>query len=273
MGEKAARSALQSAKVKIEEIDMVISAGTSRDQSIPTDAMVYAHLLGMKDVQCLHMEVVCLSFLNAVEAADMYLQRGSHRCILIIASEMSSRVIDHEDRTSAILLGDGAAAAVLERGDDSSKVEASRFRTEARGKNISVATLMAGGLKLMPWDEGFELRNAKFHVNGPLELKLAVKHMPEFFRKLLDAAGCDISEIDHIIPHQVPPRMIGSILRAVGIGSERVHVRSDYGNQAAAAIPVIMSGLIDEGIIRRGQRLLLIGGAAGFSLGGVVLVY
>ena len=273
MGARAIEGALSAAGFAAGDIDMVISAGTSRDQSIPPDSMIYANLLGVHEIHCLHVEAVCLSFLNALEIADLYLRTGHYQRILIVASEMTSRIIDYDDESSSMLLGDGAAAAVLEVCHGASRIEASSFLTEAGGRNIGVATLLAGGLKLMPGDSGFGDTSTKFHVDGPLELKLAVKHMPRFLKSLLEDAGCRLSEIDHIIPHQVLPRMVGTVLRTLGVASDRVHLRRDFGNQAAASIPVVMSHLVAEGVIRRGERVLLIGGAAGFSLGGIVLVY
>ena len=273
MGVIAARRAFASAGIEADCIDLIISAGTSRDQSIPTDAMIYAHELGVPDVQCTHIEAVCLSFLNALEIASFYIDSGKKEAVLVISSEKTSKAINYDDPSSSILLGDGAAAAVLIPGDGESRILASSFKTEALGKNIDVAHLMAGGLKNHPFDDHFKDEMTKFWVDGPLELKLALKHIPGFLKSLLVQAACGIEAFDHIIPHQVVPKMIRSILGRIGLPPDQLRIQTGYGNMAAASIPVVMAGLIESGRIMRGQRILLFGGAAGFTLGGIALVY
>ena len=273
MGLLAARKAINNAELDAEAIDLLISAGTSRDQSIPPDAMIYAHKLGIPDVQCIHVEAVCLSFLNAMEIADFYISSGKKQAVLLISAEKTSKVINYDDPSSSILLGDGAAAVVLCPGEGNSKILASSFKTEALGKNIEVAHLKAGGLKNHPFDDHFRDEMTKFTVNGPLEFKLAVKYIPDFLKSLLEDAGHGIEAFDHVIPHQVVPKMIKSILGRIGLPSDQLRINSEYGNMAAASIPVVMAGLIESGRMVRGQKILLFGGAAGFSLGGVALVY
>lgn len=273
MGLAAAKLTFGDAQMMPEAVDMIISASTSRDQSIPTDAMVYAHLLGVENVQCLHIEAVCLSFINALELADLYIRSDRCKCILIISSEQTSRVIDYEDPSSSILLGDGAAAALIMSDDGNSRIEATHIKTEALGENINVAYMKGGGLKHHPYDSDFTPDMAGFHVNGGLELTLAIRHFPQFLNTLFERAQCSFDEIDHVIPHQVVPRMIQKILKNLGFSKQKIHINDSYGNQAAASIPIGLAELVDIGRVKRGDRVLLIGGAAGFSLGGAILVY
>lgn len=273
LGLTAAEKAISESGLAPGDIDMIISAATSRDQSIPTDAMIYAHRLGLPGIQCLHLEVVCLSFLNALEVADMYIRNHRRRNVLIISSEVTSRVIDYDDPASSFLLADGAAAAVITESADDSRIVASHFRTEALGKNIGVASQAGGGLRNLPSDPNWDPKMATFHVNGPLELKLAIKHIPTFIKELLSIAGMSLEDVDHVIPHQVVPKMISSILSHLGLSADKLHINTEYGNMAAASIPVILSEAVESGKIKRGDTVVLFGGAAGFSLGGVVLVF
>jgi 3-oxoacyl-[acyl-carrier-protein] synthase-3 len=252
-----------------ESVDMIISAGTSRDQSIPPDAMVYAHKLGLPSVQCLHLESVCLSFLAALEVADLYIRSGKRTRVLVISSEITSLVADQSDPSSAFLLGDGAAAAVVETATGPEGIEAIRLRTEAVGEAIAVATIEAGGLKTMPGDPGFDPAATRFHVDGPMELKLAREHLPGIVEETLGPV--DLADVDHVIPHQVVPKMIRAVLTKFSVDPAKIHVRTDYGNQAAAGIPVVLSELLHDGTIRSGHRVLLVGGAAGFSVGAALL--
>lgn len=273
MGLRAAANALEAAGLRASDLDMIISAGTSRDQSIPPDAMVYANRLGTQAVQCLHIETVCLSFISALEVSDAYIRTGHKRAILVISSEQTSRTIDYNDESSSFLLGDGAAAAILVPSEGESRIELTSVRTFADGPNIDVASLRAGGLKLMPGDPEFRETDAKFHVNGPLELKLALKHMPAFLREFLKEASRTIDDYAHIIPHQVIPKMVERILAKIGTTPETLRLMPALGNMAAASMPVVLARLAEDGQLSRGQRILLIGGAAGFSLGAASIVY
>ncbi|MBT3276043.1 MAG: ketoacyl-ACP synthase III, partial [Spirochaetales bacterium] len=267
----AARGALEAAAITPAEIDMIISAGTSRDQSIPPDSMLYANKLSIPSVQCVHIEAVCLSFLNAMEIANLYIQDGRKQKILIISSEITSRVIDNEDPSSSFLLGDGAAAAIVTPSEDNSRIVASHFRTEALGENIGVASVEGGGIRNLPTDSHYHDKMTTFHVKGPLELKLAIKFIPAFLGELLAKADCTLDDIDHVIPHQVVPKMITSILSHLGIASDKLLINTKHGNMAAASIPVLFADAVANGIIKRGERVMLFGGAAGFSLGGIIL--
>lgn len=273
MGVRAAKRALDATGMQAADLDMIISAGTSRDQSIPIDAMVYAHKLGATSVQCLHVETVCLSFISALEIADTYIGAKRKRAVLVISSEQASRTIDYDDQSSSFLLADGAAAAILIPSDGESRVESIAIRTFADGPNIDVASIRAGGLRLMPGDAEFRERDARFHVDGPLELKLAIKYMPSFVREFLSDASLEMDDFAHIIPHQVIPRMMKSILAKMKMSPDTVRIMTRYGNMAAASMPVVMAELVESGELVRGRRVLLIGGAAGFSLGAAALVY
>lgn len=273
MGMKAAEKALAVSGINPKEIDLIISAGTSRDHSIPTDAMIYAHKLDIPSVQCLHVEAVCLSFINALELTDMYIREGKKRAVLLISSEQTSRIIDYDDPSSSFLLGDGAAALIAVPDESTSRIISTSLQTRAQGKNIEVASLKAGGLKIIPSDPEFSLKDATFHVDGALELKLAVKFLPIFLKNLLKNADCQLDDLDHIIPHQVVPRMITSIMKKMGITTSKLRMNTQYGNLAAASMPVLLAELVEQNRLNRGDMVLLIGGAAGFSLGGAILVY
>jgi 3-oxoacyl-[acyl-carrier-protein] synthase III len=273
MGLAAIRATLDAAEVDPEDLDLIISASASRDQAIPTDAIIYAHELGVAGVQCLHMEVICQSFVNALEIADLYIRAGRHRRVLIVTAEQPSRVIDPDDYASSILLGDGAAAALLTGSSGDSRIEASRVRTQAVGRNIEVGTLQAGGVRHIFDDPDFTSDMRYFHVDGALELRLASRYLPALLEELFLEADCTYDDITHVIPHQVVPSMVRALLARLGLAEQKVHINPEYGNQAAASIPIGLADLVTGGRVARGDRVMLIGGAAGFSIGGVVLRY
>jgi 3-oxoacyl-[acyl-carrier-protein] synthase III len=273
IGLTVAQDVLAHARASAEDLDLIISAGSSRDQSIPPDAMIYANLLGIEAVECIHVEAVCQSFIVALELADLYVRSGRKRNILIVTSELPSRVTDPSDLGTSILFGDGAAAALIGTAEDGSGIEATHVLTHAVGDNIRVAELRAGGLRYHPRSPDTTQEDYFFRVNGAAELRLAEKYLPAILAELMAKAGCSLDEIDWIIPHQVLPKMIHTLIRRLRIDGPRVFINECYGNQAAASIPVALGELVEAGLVKRGSRVLLIGGAAGFTVGGAVVRY
>lgn len=273
MGVKAAQMVFREAGIPAQNVDLIIAASCSRDQAIPTDAMIYANRLGIPDVQCLYVDVGCQSFVNALEIADLYIRSGKRKSILIVTSEQTSRVIDYDDPSSSIVLGDGAAAALVVPSSGPSQIEASCIKTEALGRNLEVATLKGGGLRYLPDDPDFTPDMKFFRMDGALALRLASRYLPSVVDDLLQEADCTAEDIDHIIPHQVIPRMIRSVQKKFGVNAAKVYINADYGNQAAATIPIGLAELVSNGTVRRGDRVLLIGGATGFTAGGMILIY
>ena len=273
MGGKAVQMVFQEAGIAPQDVDMIIAAACSRDQAIPTDAMIYANRFGISDVQCVYVDVGCQSFVQALEIADLYIRLGKRRSILIITAEQTSRVIDYDSLSSSIVLGDGAAAALVIPSSGASRIEASYIKTEALDRDIEVATLKGGGLRYLPDDPAYTADVNFFHMDGALALKLALRYLPPVVDVLFQQANCTWEDIDHIIPHQVMPRMILTVLQHLGWDATNVYINPDYGNQAAATIPIGLAEVVSNGTVRRGDRVLLIGGATGFTAGGMILVY
>lgn len=273
MGIKAALLTLDEAKVVPQEIDMIISASACKNQPVPTDAMSYAGALGIPAVQTCHMEVVCLSFVQALEIADLYIKSGKHQKILIISSEKCSKYLDPNDPSATIVLADGAAAALVMPNNGESCIEASCMFTIASDNNLNCAYIKGGGTKYYPLDDNFNSEWAYFYIDGGMQIKLAIKHFPVLLKELFKQANCSFCDIDYVIPHQVIPSMIRRIVQHLGFPLEKVYINDFYGNQAAASIPIGFAELIKQNKIKRGDRILLIGGAAGFSVGGTIIRY
>lgn len=273
MGIKVARMTLDEAGVRPQDVDMIISASASKDQPIPTDAMTYASKLGIPEVQTCHMEVVCLSFVQALEVADLYIRSGKHQAILIITAEKCSKTLDPNSPEATIVLGDGAAAALITPSTGDSRIVASRLITAASERNLKCAYIKGGGTRYHPFDPDYVPEWAYFYVDGGLQLKLALRYFPPLIKELLRQANCTTEDIDYVVPHQVIPRMIQSIVTSMGFSLDKVYINGEYGNQAAASIPIGLADMVKSGKIRRGDRILLIGGAAGFSVGGAILIF
>ena len=271
MGMHAIEMVLAETGCSSQEIDLIITAAASKDQPIPTDAMHYANRLGIRQVQTCHVESVCLSFIQALEIADLYIRSGRKRRILIISSEKCSKMLDPDDLDASVVLADGAAAALVEPNDGSSRIEASRIHTLASDENLEVATIKGGGTRYHPADPDFDPKWSYFYIDGVLQFRLSLRHFPALVQSLLADAGITKDELDYVIPHQIVPVVITGVARFLGFDINKVHIDNTLGNQAAASIPIAFARAIESGRVRRGNRVMLIGAAAGFSLGGVVL--
>jgi 3-oxoacyl-[acyl-carrier-protein] synthase-3 len=273
MGMKAIELVLAETGFNPQELDLVISANASKDQSVPTDAMNYAHKLGLEQVQTCHLEVVCLSFIQALEMADLYIRAGKKKAVLVVSAEKCSKVLDPNNPETWIVLGDGAAAALLQPTEGQSRIEATRIYTLPAGKNIHSSFIKGGGTRYHPFDPEYLPEWGYFKIDGSLQYKLSLRQIPRLANLLLSQAGLTLSDIDYVIPHQIIPRFITTIASDIGFSLEKIHINPDLGNQAAASIPVALAQAVEAEKVRRGSRVLLIGGAAGFTVGGAILQY
>jgi 3-oxoacyl-[acyl-carrier-protein] synthase-3 len=182
-------------------------------------------------------------------------------------------MVDPNDPNACIVLGDGAAAAIIEPSKNGSCIEASQIFTIASGRNIDVAHIKGGGTKFHPFDSEFIPEWAYFYIDGGLQLKLSLRYFPILVEDLFRKTGLSYEDVNYIIPHQVIPRLIRSVTESMGFNLKKVYINDEYGNQASASIPIGFAELVNAGKIKRGDRILLIGGAAGFSVGGILMIY
>ncbi|MDO8472727.1 MAG: ketoacyl-ACP synthase III [Dehalococcoidia bacterium] len=278
MGVKAALQVFQEMNIPRSEIDLVISACISRDQYLPTDAMIYAHKLGLPRVRCLDINEACVSYLSALEVTNLYIKSKSVRNVLILTSEKSSSVLNYKDPGASVIFGDCAAATLITPSDDgASRIEYSYLETNALGKAIDLVEVKGGGLKHLPNDPTTTPEMNLFHMRGHEIFRLALQNMPRLVETVLKGAGLSMKDIDYIIPHQVNPRTLLAIVNRAMKNSrfpaDRVHMDRLLGNTAAATFPTALAQAVASSLIKRGDRVMLIGGGVGFTIAGVILTY
>jgi 3-oxoacyl-[acyl-carrier-protein] synthase III len=272
MAAEAARRALESAGVTIEEIDLVISACAVSYQPIPTLSPLIAKELGAADgaFEAMDINTTCLSFVSALDLAHTLLQSGRNKSILIVSSEMSSRGLDWvNDPETAALFGDGAAAVVLQAG--SSRIAASRFRSYPSAWDA--CQLASGGTRHDLWvdREAFD-QGSTFRMKGKDLFRISLLHFPKFVESLLQDAGWGLDDIDLIIPHQASPHALRHMSKVCGFDPHKVvDIMADHGNMISASIPLALSYAVSDGRITPGAKVLMLGTSAGVSFGGVAL--
>ena len=277
MAAHAAEQALQRAGLSARDIDCLISACSVMEQTIPCNAALVHHKLGLSGsgIPAFDINATCLSFLVALDNAACLIQAGRFNRIMIVSSEIASAGLNWDDQETAAMFGDGAAAVIVERCDekDRSRLVAAHFATYSEG--YTHCQVRSGGTRIRVRESLDEfLAGAVFEMNGKAVYGLAARRVPGFLRKLWAKANIDPNQLAHIVPHQASVKAIEHMTEALGFNPEKIsNILPDHGNQLAASIPVALHKAIENGQIQRGQHFALLGTGAGFSIGAAVMVY
>jgi 3-oxoacyl-[acyl-carrier-protein] synthase-3 len=263
---QAVRDALTRAELDKSDIDLLLSASGVPYQALPGNACFISQHLGLKPgTPAFDINASCLSFLVAFHTAATFLAQGVYRRIAIVAADLPSRGLDWEDRESSLIFGDGAAAVILEKGNGSTGISAYRLETHPEGR--AYCEVRAGGTRIdhrRDHDPG----NYLFRMNGKAVFKLAGKVLPTF----LHALNVGMDKIDLVVPHQASHLGMAHMAKKLDIADDKiVNIYAEHGNQVAASIPTALHEAFISGRATPGKRALLIGTAAGLSLGALVL--
>lgn len=276
MAAGALSAALEGAALTLTDLDAVIVASVVPEQPMPTNALLVLAELGYPGgaVEAFDVNASCLGFLTAFEIASLGLAAGRWRRVAIVASELASKGLDHGDLESSALFGDGAGAAVLARAepDALSAVLALRFESHPRGARL--CEIAAGGTRWNVTTPPADPRAYLFHMDGLGIMKLAAETLPAFLAKVLAEAGLGLAEIDVVVPHQASHLGLRYLRERLGVPADKVidHLAS-HGNQVSASLATALHAAVTSGRLRRGDHALLLGTAAGLSLGAAILRY
>ncbi|MDE5770621.1 MAG: ketoacyl-ACP synthase III [Ruminococcus sp.] len=276
MGTQAALKAIENAGIAPSDIGLVIASTVTSDFLTPSMASVIQDKTGAVNAAAFDINAACTGFIYAVDTARRFLETDDNmKYVLVVATEALSRFVDFEDRGSCILFGDGAAAAVIEKSD---KLYASHLASDGSGAGY----LCARSLNVAPevktendFDDGFTDNPIhKLYQNGKEVYKFATSVLPKSFEIISEKINITKDDIDWFIPHQANVRIIETAAKKLGVSMDKFIVTLDhYGNTSSASIPLALCEGVEKGIIKRGQKLALIGFGAGLTYGGIVLEY
>ena len=275
MGARAAMDALQAAGVAKSDVDCIVCASAVAEQPIPATAVLIQRQLGLEysGIPAFDVNATCLGFLTALDMLSYLIDAGRYRRVLLVSSEVASAGLNWQQHESCILFGDGAAAVVLGEGDGRSRIAASRMETYSAGAAYSE---IRGGGTAYPPERYNERTRAEylFDMDGKKIFRLASQMLPAFMDRLLAEAGCRIGELHKVIPHQGSAMAMRLLQSKLDISDgQMLNIIANHGNTISASIPMGLHEGISSGSIRRGDRIALLGVAAGMSLGGMVLDY
>ena len=260
----AARSALEAAGLEAEQIDLIIVATSTPDffGSFPSTACIVQNKLGMRNNSAaFDMGAVCSGFVYALSTADAFIKAGHAKNVLVIGTEVFSRILDFDDRTTCVLFGDGAGAVVLTASEEPGLLA---VKLHADGSH--------GDILCGPANPGNLAADQKFlYMDGPAVFKLAVTVLEKVANEALAAAQMPASSIDWLIPHQANLRIMTGTAKKLGLSTERMVVTvHEHGNTSAASIPLALDAAVRDGRIKPGHNVMMEGVGGGFTWGAVL---
>jgi 3-oxoacyl-[acyl-carrier-protein] synthase-3 len=268
MGARAARAALQAGGAPP---DLIISASTTLRQILPDNSVFIQRELGFEGIPSYSVHATCLSFVVAFYNAAALVSAGAYRRVLVVSAEAGTFARNLCQPESAALIGDGAAAAVLEPTpeDEGSELEGYRMLTWPKGAELT--EIRGGGQQRYPNHAGTQPEDHLFSMDGPGVYRMARPKVHLLVRGLLADLGLTVDDIDWVVPHQASGPGL-ELLPRLGFAPERiVNIVGEYGNCVAASIPMALATLAASGRVRRGDRVMLLGTGAGLSVAGMVL--
>ncbi|MFO1089641.1 MAG: beta-ketoacyl-ACP synthase III [Hyphomicrobiales bacterium] len=265
LGLKAAEKALEASAVKAEDIDLVICATSTPDNTFPASAVSIQAGLGITRGAAFDVQAVCSGFVYALTTANAFVQTGQATNCLVIGSETFSRILDWKDRTTCVLFGDGAGAVVVradEEGTRNAGIIATRIRSDGRYKD---KLYVDGG----PSTTGTV---GHLRMEGREVFRHAVTNITEVMEETLESCGIKGSDIDWFVPHQANKRILDGTARRFGIPEDKVVVTVDvHGNTSAASIPLALHTAVSDGRIQKGDLVLMEAMGGGFTWGAVLV--
>lgn len=266
----AACMALEQAGIQAEQLDLIIVATATPDMIFPSTACVVQDRLGASRAGAFDLAAGCTGFVYGLVTAERFLLSPDTNYVLVIGSELCSRVVDFEDRNTCVIFGDGAGAAVLGKGTDSYGILSSHLGAEGSGgKHLCMP---GGGSEHPATIETVQQKMHYLKMNGNEIFRFAIRVVPEVGDILLDKAGLTSDEVNWFVPHQANIRIINSAIKRMNIPAQRALINVDkLGNTSAASIPLAFSMAVAEGKVKPGDLVLMIGFGAGLTYGGVLL--
>lgn len=267
LGEAAARKALASAGLTADDIDTIIVATSTPDNTFPATAVDIQNRLGMNHGFAFDMQAVCSGFVYAVATADLHIRGSAAKRVLVIGTETFSRILDWTDRSTCVLFGDGAGALVLEAAEGEGTVA---------DRGILASSLRSDGAhkEKLYVDGGPSTTKTVGHLRmeGREVFKHAVGMITDVIEAVFSQAGLPLSALDWFVPHQANKRIIDASAKKLGIPEEKVVITVDqHGNTSAASVPLALAAAAGDGRLKPGDLVLLEAMGGGFTWGAVLL--
>lgn len=261
---RAAEQALNNAGISAEELDLIICATISGDMPLPATASIVQEKIGAKKAAAFDLSAGCSGFVYALTTANSFVCSGTYNKVLVVGVDLLSKVTDYTDRTTCILFGDGAGAVIVAPTDGSHGILSTVLGSDGAGAEL--LKIEAGGSRMPITVEAIETRQHCIKMAGSEVFKFAVRIMGDASLQALEKCGLTPEDVDIFIPHQANIRIIESAARRLNLPPEKIFVNvQKYGNTSAASIPIAMSEAMQEGRLKPGDVVVMVGFGAGLT--------
>ena len=269
MASEAARRALDMAGMKADELDLIIVATVTQDMFFPSTACFVQQKIGAIKAVCFDMNAACSGFLYALQVARHFINTGNRTNALVIGAEKLSSLINWKDRNTCVLFGDGAGAVVIRRDDNASEDAPGRVLATVMGSDGNLTNILKvpGGAAANPvTPDNVNDQINSIVMEGKEVFRHAVTRMKEACEQALEKAGLKTTDVDMVIAHQANQRIISAITERLGVPPEKTFINlHKYGNTSAASIGIALDEANRQGVIKRGDVLLLVAFGAGLT--------
>ena len=266
----AAPDALDNAKVKAEELDAIFVCTCTPDMVFPSVSCLVQSALGAKNAACMDISAACSGFIYGLQAVKSFIESGTYKKVLLIGVDTLSKITNWEDRSTCVLFGDGAGAAVIAADEGGSGILAVYAASD--GSKSNILKVPGGGSRNPISKQVLEDKSYTIQMDGPEVYKLAVTKMVEASEKALALAGVKAEDLTLIIPHQANLRIIESVAKRLAVPSDRVFVNvQKYGNMSAATTIIALDEAQRGGKLKRGDLVELVAFGAGLTWGAAVI--
>ena len=270
MAAEAARRALAAAGLTADDVTLIIVATVTPDHQFPSTAAIVQHKIGASRAGGFDLEAACAGFVYGTIIGARLIEADPSQVVLVIGAETLTRVTDYTDRTSCILFGDAAGAAVLRASTDGNGVLTSEYGVDGSGGDFM--KLPAGGSALPASEDTVRDRQHYMKVRGRETFRFAVTKMADLVKTTLKAANLTMDDVATIVPHQVNTRILQAAAERLGIGMEKMYCNIDrIGNTSAASVPVALDEAVRTGHIKRDDIIALVAFGGGLSWSSAVV--
>ena len=266
---EASKKALSQARLSAEEIDLIIVATVTPDNFTPSTACIVQDKLGAKNAWAFDINAACTGFIYALKLGRSLIRSGEANNALIIGAETLSKALNWEDRGSCVLFGDGAGATVLTSTEEDCGIKCVNVKSDgSKGDSLVIQGLPLNS----PFKDGREVSENYINMNGREIFKFATKVMEESIVEILEKEKIKIEDIDAIIPHQANLRIIDYVVKRLGIPREKFITNlQNYGNTSGASIPIALCESINEGNLKKGDNIIMVGFGGGLTWGAALI--
>lgn len=269
---EACKQALENAELEPEDIDLIILATSSPDVPLSSTAGIIQEKLGCIDCAAFDINAVCAGWVHALDIGSRYVGTKGYQNVIVVGSEIYSRILNWKDRATCVLFGDGAGAAVLSEVESGKGIISSWLMSDGSGS--SVIEIPAGGVRKPYNSENFSEGEQFFHMDGRAVWDFAIEAFPQAVNEALSKAGKSIEDVDLIIPHQANINIIKTGMEKLGLGMEKTFTNLHiYGNTAGASVPIAMKEAMDLGLINKGDLVVTAAFGGGLAWGANVIQF